>query len=422
VRIKAPTRTLPKTVAARGVGVPAGLKPLPALPRAMMDRKAMQEAVAGYGRKDLALACIASHSGLDVYDGAADEGLRSIAVAQKGRHEVYARHFKAHRDAKGRLLRGCVDETWTFAQYAGILAPRQQQRLRDARALWVPNRAWTSYCPMDGVEDGFAVPVFGSRNMLASEDRGGRRDYYWLLKKAGLPHPRRIQDPDGIDRLAIVKLHHAEKKLERGFFTCASPKEYHAKAKQLLKAGTIDAGSLAAARIEEYVIGPVFNLNFFHSPVSRKTRAGEPLELLGIDWRFESSLDGHVRIPAPQQMTLPPEQIVPEMTVVGHNSATVRESLLGKVFELGQAWVRAAREHYAPGIIGPFCLQTCVDKDMNFHIYDVAPRIGGGTNVHVALGHPYANALWRTPMSTGRRIAREVRRAAEADCLAEIVT
>jgi 5-formaminoimidazole-4-carboxamide-1-(beta)-D-ribofuranosyl 5'-monophosphate synthetase len=388
----------------------------------MIERKAMQEAVEAYDARDLALSCIASHSGLDVYDGAVDEGFRSIAVAQKGRESVYKESFATVRDAQGRRLRGCVDETWTFGEYRGIMAPRGQDRLRKANALWVPNRAWTSYCGIDGVESDFAVPVVGSRNMLRSEDRGVERDYYWLLKKAGLPFPRRIASPDDIDGLAIVKLHHAQKKLERGFFTCASPKEFRKKSQRLLKQGVIDKESLANARIEEYVIGPVFNLNFFHSPVSRKLRQGSPLELLGIDWRFESSLDGHVRIPAPQQMTLPEHQLVPEMTVVGHNTATVRESLLGQAFELGRKWVAAAKEHYNPGIIGPFCLQTCVDKDMRFWIYDVAPRIGGGTNVHVGVGHPYGNALWREPMSTGRRIAREVKRAVEADCLREIVT
>ncbi len=388
----------------------------------MMDRRRMQETAEGYDAKALALSCVASHSGLDVYDGAADEGFTSIAVAQKGRHEVYARYFKTMRDGKGRRLRGCVDETWTYPKYDGIMAPKQQEKLRGRNAFWVPNRAWTSYCKMDAVEDEFSVPILGSRSMLRSETRGEKRDYYWLLKKGGLPFPKRINEPADIDRLAIVKLHHAKKKLERGFFTCASPKEFNAKATTLLKQGVIDKDSLATAHIEEYVIGPVFNLNFFYSPVSKKLRDAEPLELLGIDWRFESSLDGHVRIPAPQQMTLPPSQLVPEMTVVGHNTATVRESLLGKVFELGEKWVKAAREHYNPGIIGPFCLQTCVDKDMNFHIYDVAPRIGGGTNVHVATGHPYGNALWRTNMSTGRRVALEVKRAVEADMLGGIVT
>jgi 5-formaminoimidazole-4-carboxamide-1-(beta)-D-ribofuranosyl 5'-monophosphate synthetase len=67
--------------------------------------------------------------------------------------------------------------------------------------------------------------------------------------------------------------------------------------------------------------------------------------------------------------------------------------------------VKATQEHFRPGIVGPFTLQTAVDKDLAFWIYDVAPRIGGGTNVHMSVGHPYGNSLWRRPMSTGRRIA-----------------
>ena len=105
-----------------------------------------------------------------------------------------------------------------------------------------------------------------------------------------------------------------------------------------------------------------------------------------------------------------------------NNSATLRESLLEKVFDMAERWVEASKKHYSPGIIGPFCLQTCVDKDMNFSIYDVAPRIGGGTNVHMWSGHPYANSLWRKPVSTGRRIAMEIRRAASEDRLDEIIS
>ena len=178
----------------------------------------------------------------------------------------------------------------------------------------------------------------------------------------------------------------------------------------------IDQDGLELARIERYVIGPVFNLDFFYSPLTEK------IELLGIDWRFESSLDGHVRLPAPQQLALNEDQINPEYTVCGHNSATLRESLLDKAFELAEKYVAATKKYYSPGIIGPFCLQTCVDKDLNFYIYDVAPRIGGGTNVHMAVGHPYGNALWRTSMSTGRRLMREVKMALDSDELDKIVT
>ena len=171
--------------------------------------------------------------------------------------------------------------------------------------------------------------------------------------------------------------------------------------------------------MEEYIIGPVFNLDFFYSPLEER---GARVELLGVDWRFESSLDGHVRLPAAQQLALNDEQRVPEYTVCGHNSATLRESLLEKAFELAEKYVKACEEHFSPGIIGPFCLQTCVDKDLNFYIYDVAPRIGGGTNVHMYVGHAYGNSLWRRSMCTGRRLAMEVRRALLEERLDEIVT
>jgi len=40
----------------------------------------------------------------------------------------------------------------------------------------------------------------------------------------------------------------------------------------------------------------------------------------------------------------------------------------------------------------------------------------------MAMGHPYGNALWRKPMSTGRRVALEIKRAIELDELDKVVT
>ncbi|EQD50559.1 5-formaminoimidazole-4-carboxamide-1-(beta)-D-ribofuranosyl 5'-monophosphate synthetase-like protein, partial [mine drainage metagenome] len=136
----------------------------------------------------------------------------------------------------------------------------------------------------------------------------------------------------------------------------------------------------------------------------------------------ESSLDGLVRLPAAQQLEMAEAARIPEYTVVGHGTLTVRESILEEVFRLGERFVDAARSWAPPGILGPFCLQTCIDRDGHLTVFDVAARIGGGTNVHLALGHPYGNALWRAPMSTGRRIALEIRRAVEEGRLTEIVT
>ena len=385
----------------------------------MIGRNGIIPILEEYDTSEIKIGLVGSHSALDVCDGAVEEGFRTFLICQAGREKTYTRYFRSQRDPDGNLLRGIVDDSVVYPRFDEVLQQKNQQFLRDNNILFVPNRSFTSYCEIGAIEDDFMVPMVGSRNLLRSEERGGEKDYYWLLEKADLPYPERISDPEEIDSLVMVKLPHAVKKLERGFFTASDYEEYRQKSESLIRQGVITEDALNAARIERYVIGPVFNLDFFYSPIEDTM---SPIELLGIDWRFETSLDGHVRLPAPQQMTLVETQQIPEYTVCGHNSATLRESLLEGAFELAEKYVKATQKYYSPGIIGPFCLQTCVDKDLNFYIYDVAPRIGGGTNVHVSVGHPYGNTLWRRNMSTGRRLAMEVRRAVAAGRVAEIVT
>ena len=385
----------------------------------IVGREAILKVLESYDPSAIRIATIGSHSALDVCDGAVEEGLPTLVVCEKGRASPYTRYFHAMRDKEGRAVRGMVDEAIVLSKFQDVLSEKMQDRLRKANVVFIPNRSFTSYCDLDGIERSFRVPLFGSRNLLRTEEREEERSYYWILEKAGLPAPEKIEDPKDIDGLVIVKLHHKVKKLERGFFTAASYKEYRAKSAALLKQGVISTRDFAKARIERYIIGPIFNFDFFYSPIEEQ---GEKLELLGVDWRFETSLDGHVRLPADQQLTLDEAQRIPEYVVVGHNSATLRESSLGAVFDIADRYVRATQEHFRPGIIGPFTLQTAVDKDLKFWVYDVAPRMGGGTNVHMSLGHPYGNSLWRRPMSTGRRIAMEIRRGVDSGRLDEIVT
>ena len=189
---------------------------------------------------------------------------------------------------------------------------------------------------------------------------------------------------------------------------------------RLVARGTVARDDLATARIEEYVLGPVFNFNFFFSPLLPRA---DGLELLGVDVAARKQ-SGRPRplTRSAQQLELSDSDRIPDYTVVGHGTLTVRESILEEVFRMGEKFVDAAREHHPPGILGPFCLQTCIDRTGHPTVFDVAARIGGGTNVHLALGHPYGNALYRTPMSSGRRVALEIRRASEEGRLAEIVT
>ncbi|MCL4325707.1 MAG: formate--phosphoribosylaminoimidazolecarboxamide ligase family protein [Candidatus Thermoplasmatota archaeon] len=366
-------------------------------------------------KRDVKISVTGSHSALDICDGAFTEGIKNIVIVAEGREKTYSKYF-LYRKTHDNLEKGFINEIIPVKNFTHILNKNVQNKLRDKKAIMVPNRSLTSYMDIKEVERSIRIPFFGSRDMLYLEEREMDKNYYWLLEKANIHTPERIEGPEAIDSLVMVKLPHAVKKLERGFFTCSSFREYREKSGKLIKRHVITTEDLKNARIERYIIGPVFNFDFFWSPLDKE------LELLGIDWRFETSLDGHVRLPADEQLSLSDAQKIPEYTVVGHASSTLRESSLEKIFEIAESFVSIAGKEFSKGIIGPFTLQTCIDKDLNPYVYDLSPRIGGGTNIHMYTGHPYGNSLWRREMSTGRRIALEVKRALDTGTLKQVLT
>ena len=377
----------------------------------MIARSEIEEVLADYDLDNVIVGVLGSHSALDVCDGAKEEGFKTLVIAEKGREELYTKYF-IRKEING-LQKGVVDENLVVSRFADMMSDKIQDELRSRNTLFIPNRSFVVYTGIDNVEDRFKVPLVGSRDMLRIEEREEEKSYYWLCEQAGIPTPEEYKAED-IDTLVMVKLPHAKMRLERGFFTAKDRAEYREKSQRLIEKGIITADDLANARIERYVIGPVFNFDFFYSPID------DELELLGVDWRFESNLDGMARIPRTQE--LPEKLSDPLMIVVGHASATLRESLLNRVMPIAERFVKFAKEEYSAGIIGPFCLQTIVDENMDFWVYDIATRIGGGTNIHMYGGHPYGNALFRTNMSSGRRLALEIRRAIALDKVDKIVT
>jgi 5-formaminoimidazole-4-carboxamide-1-(beta)-D-ribofuranosyl 5'-monophosphate synthetase len=71
-------------------------------------------------------------------------------------------------------------------------------------------------------------------------------------------------------------------------------------------------------------------------------------------------------------------------------------------------------------MIGPFCLETIVTDKLEFKVFEISTRIVAGTNLFIA-GSPYSD-LTEEGMSTGRRIAREIRIAQKQGRLADILS
>jgi len=55
-------------------------------------------------------------------------------------------------------------------------------------------------------------------------------------------------------------------------------------------------------------------------------------------------------------------------------------------------------------------------------VYDVAPRIGGGTNVYMGVGSPYSVLYFDKPMDIGERIAHELRKGVKSGILDKMLS
>lgn len=348
----------------------------------------------------LSIACIASHSALDVFDGSKDEGFTTIAICRKGRERMYA------------AVRETVDRLLVLDSYKDIITPRVQERLREEEAIIVPNRSMAVYVGYTEIEKELNVPVFGNKFLLRWEERVGEKNYYRLLDEAGIRRPRvwRIDECSGP---VILKIQEAKRPQERAFIFASGRDHLLSKIEDALRKEVISEEQLRSAVAEELILGAHFNINYFYSAARGR------LEILSIDRRIQSNLDGLLHLPARQQLEL--DQPI-SMIEVGHIPVTIRESLLEEAYVIGERFIEASRRLEPPGVIGPFTLQALVTPELQLIVYDVAPRIGGGTNAHMGIGGQYSKLFLRRAVSTGRRIAMEIREMSSQDRLHEITT
>jgi 5-formaminoimidazole-4-carboxamide-1-(beta)-D-ribofuranosyl 5'-monophosphate synthetase len=78
---------------------------------------------------------------------------------------------------------------------------------------------------------------------------------------------------------------------------------------------------------------------------------------------------------------------------------------------MGEDVVRVSQEICPPkGLFGAFCIESIITPDAQFFVMEISARIVAGTNLFID-GSPYSYLNYSEPMSTGRRIAREIKNA-----------
>ncbi len=355
--------------------------------------------VNNYDKKNIHLGVLGSHSALEVMDGAVDESIKTVCICQKGRETPYLR-FK-------RLSGNVI----ILDKFIDITSQEIQNKLRNLNVIMITHRSFSVYVGYDNIENNFLIPIFGNRYLLRAEERTAPKNQYYLLDKSQIKHPQ-LHKPRDISGPSIVKVQEAKRKIERAFFFVNSYEDYIRKTETKIKNGLINKIDLDSAIIEEYIIGTYFNFNFFYSPIRND------LEFLGIERRLQTNLnDFTTSLTAKQQLEL---DIELQNIEIGHTPASIRESMLEKVFELGDKFVNTVNKEYPPGLIGPFSLQSVVTKDLDIYVYDVSFRVPG--NPILSTTSPYTKYYYGTTFGVGRRIAMEIKEAILNERIQDIVT
>ncbi|NJD98952.1 formate--phosphoribosylaminoimidazolecarboxamide ligase [Thermococcus sp. LS1] len=329
------------------------------------------------------IATYASHSALQILKGAKDEGFETVAFGKVRVKPLYTKYFP-------------VADHFIEGDYP-------EEGLLRLNAIVIPTGSFVAHLGIEVVE-GMRVPYYGNKAVLKWEsDRNLERKW---LEKAKLRLPRVYEDPDDIDGPVIVKPHGARG--GKGYFLAKSPEDFWGKAEKI---GAKSKEDLFNVQIQEYVLGVPVYPHYFYSKLNRE------LELMSIDRRYEANADSLGRIPAKEQLDLGVE---PNYTVIGNIPIVLRESLLMDVIEAGERVIKAAEELMG-GLWGPFCLEGVFTEDLKFVVFEISARIVAGTNPFIH-GSPYSWLRYDEPVSTGRRIAMEIREALEEDRLDEVLT
>jgi len=351
----------------------------------------INDLLSSYDLKDLTIATVCSHSSLQLFHGAKEEGFNTLGIAVG---ETRRKFYDAFPLAK-------PDEFLMVDNYKDILSHTDE--LKEKNVIIIPHGSFVEYLGAEKFRT-LDLPTFGNRQVLNWEsDRNKER--VWL-EGAGLTMPKEIKDPHFIENPVIVKYHGA--KGGKGFFIAKSYEEFK---RRIDKKKTYT--------IQEFVLGTRYYLHYFYSPIQKegyKLDKGN-LQLLSMDRRDETTIDEVQRLGSIAE--LEEIGIHPTFVVTGNIPIVLRESLLPKVFSMGERVVQESLKLFG-GIIGSFCLETVVTEHLEFKVFEISARIVAGTNPYIS-GSPYADFI-QPNLSTGRRIAQEIKYAAKHDLLNEILS
>ena len=322
------------------------------------------------------IGTLASHSALNILSGAQKEGFKTILYTKENRKEFYE-SFQVS------------DQTEIVEKYQDCLDKNEQNK----ELILIPHGSFVAYLSLTKILTS-KIPLFGTRKLLFWE--ADRRLKSNLMHEAGFRVPKEYNNLLEVgEKPVIVKFDGAEG--GKGYFIAKNRADLEKK---------IQEKNLRQSKMnfQDYIVGNKVYVQFFNSKIRNK------LEIFGVDIRYETDVDSKIRFDEDYTFQ-----------IIGNIPAVLRESLLMEYYDMGKNFVQAVEKNLESPMIGPFCLDTIVDKDLNIWCFEFSGRIVAGTNVFVPHS-PYSYIMHKEDMWMGRRIAREIKEAIEQKRLQEVLT
>ncbi len=264
----------------------------------------------------------------------------------------------------------------------------QIDELEKRKVIIVPHGSFVAYLSLDEHKK-MTIPYFGNKAVLDWE--ASRELQRQWLSRAGLTLPRQFKSGAEIDRPVIVKLYGAAG--GKGYMFI----QRHARlrgARRAPQRGVHDPG-IHHRRTALHSLF-LFAAAEESSRSCRWTAATRPTSIRSAASRRRPRKGWTSARPTSSSAT---------------SRSSLRESMLAEALRMGDDVVRVSQEICGPkGLFGAFCIETIITPDMQFYVMEISARIVAGTNLFID-GSPYSYLNYSEPMSTGRRIAREIKNA-----------
>lgn len=307
----------------------------------------INDLIKNYDPENITLGIFGSHSAKPLGVAAKSAGMRTVIVVEKGRDELYAIHN-----------RHLYDKIILVDRFKDILQYEYQNVLRELNTVFVFNRSFATYLPIDEIEKKFRVAVYGNRFLPRLEGRDESPNQYDIMDKAGVKRPPQFT-PDNIDKKIIAKIQQRRDSQERFIFYATTPDEFYSQVKEFKEKGILSEEELKKAVIEEFIEGGVkFNANFH--VYGLKDKFGE-FDFVGTSDR---------------------EQIEKTMEEAAHTGKTARESFQPMFYEAAKKLISTLYKEKPPGIIGPLGIQGIIranpdTRKPEFLAWDLSFRVTG---------------------------------------------